>query len=461
MKQVAFKFKVEGLLSNKDRIEIPIRELFVKINPSIEEIIFSDDYIYIGGNNNNAGKYIFQKLESLGLKITNLENLPTDLIRVNNLIFPLPHNPKFYDIISFFRKDIDAKKEVSKIEEIKKISILEKEKVIFDNPCICRYCYKETTQDLNFCIFCGYEFSQKESMENVSIKIIEIDDSAVKFKLAKYLQDITSYGNYKKLLDSLTYLPTILNFSIYPSKLNTFLNILNEFGVIYNILDPEGFNFDKIIASFKQYGSLDIGTIKLENYYFDPILSKLASDVLKKTSSDSLKLATSHCLIESYRIIDYIKTSDTNSKVLLNDFKNDIEELLTKFLNFIRKANEVNIYLLEKTEDKLNREIILLQNQKLKTENENAKDIYNESIVIKEQESKELIEINKTIEIIQSHIISIATVLSSMRTKITYMDLINVQQNKGDIKELKELKNNIYSRLKAMEEVLSISRLSQ
>jgi len=162
-------------------------------------------------------------------------------------------------------------------------------------------------------------------------------------------------------------------------------------------------------------------------------------------------------LIEAFRIIDYIKSSDTNSKVLLSDLERDIEDLLTKFLNFIKRANEINTYLLEKTEEKINTEIILLRNQKIKTENEGAKDIYDESIILKEQESKELLEINKTIELIQSHIISIATVLSSMRTKITYMDLINIQKNTGDIKELRELKNNISSRLKAMEEVLSIS----
>jgi len=456
MKQQAFKFKVEGLLSNRSQIEIPLRELFVKLNLSTEEILFSDDYIYIAGNNNNVGKYISEKLNKLGLKVTNVENIPNDLIKVNNIIFPLPNNPKFYDIISFFRKDENAIKEVSKIEEIKKISLLEKRNIAFDNPCICRYCFKETSQDLNFCLFCGYEFSQKESMENASIKIIELNDN-IRFKFAKYLQEVTSYGNYKKLIDSLTFLPTILNFSIYPSKLNTFFNILNEFGIIYNLLDPEAFSFDKMIASFKQFGSLDIGTIKLENYYFDPVLSKLASDILKKSSSDSLKLATSHCLIEAFRIIDYIKSSDTNSKVLLSDLERDIEDLLTKFLNFIKRANEINTYLLEKTEEKINTEIILLRNQKIKTENEGAKDIYDESIILKEQESKELLEINKTIELIQSHIISIATVLSSMRTKITYMDLINIQKNTGDIKELRELKNNISSRLKAMEEVLSIS----
>ena len=88
--------------------------------------------------------------------------------------------------------------------------------------------------------------------------------------------------------------------------------------------------------------------------------------------------------------------------------------------------------------------------------------MYKEAILLKENEFNDLISLSNTIEILQSQIVSVMTILSTMRTKITYLSSLDIHKDKlnskikGDFTELNNLKSNLQNKLKSIEEILLI-----
>ncbi|MBC7472697.1 MAG: hypothetical protein H7263_00275, partial [Candidatus Sericytochromatia bacterium] len=313
-----------------------------------------------------------------------------------------------------------------------------------------------TPSKLNFCINCGHGFNKNESLSSYSIKITSIDNSNNKTKLVKYLSQVTSIHDYKLLTDYLSRLPTIITFFMYPSELNILFKMLNNYAISYILIDSESFSFEKFFSSFIPYGSLNLGTIQADKSYLDPVISHLAVESIQNSSSDILKNIISKCLLEVYRIIDLVRNSETPSKILFEEIERDVEELLGKFLYFIKRIEQLNRYFSDHSPDKISNEINGLKNKLEKTLNNTALEMYKESLNLKEKEYDDLLILNNTIETLQSQIISVMTIFGTMRTKVTYISTFDIQKNKGDFAELNQLKSNLVSKLKAIEETLSI-----
>lgn len=94
-------------------------------------------------------------------------------------------------------------------------------------------------------------------------------------------------------------------------------------------------------------------------------------------------------------------------------------------------------------EDKIN----TMDNLTLKKLNE-------QNLELKNQELKEMKKIIDNYQILNHQITSTKDLFKSLRTKIAYINTYDIQENKGDYLELNSIKNNLISKIKAIDEVL-------
>ncbi|MBC7475858.1 MAG: hypothetical protein H7263_16365, partial [Candidatus Sericytochromatia bacterium] len=411
MEKSSFYLKIQGLDQSENYLKAIIKKLFTKLNNDIEKVIFSEKIIFLTGNNKNIGNIIYETLFGEGVNIVREELISENFNKLGMIIFPLSVKDNVYDVINVFGKISESNTitfdKITNLEKDENLSINIKDGIS------CKSCYASTPSKLNFCINCGHGFNKNESLSSYSIKITSIDNSNNKTKLVKYLSQVTSIHDYKLLTDYLSRLPTIVNFYMYPSELNNLFKIFDNYTISYSLIDSESFSFEKFFSSFIPYGSLNLGTIQADKSYLDPVISHLAVESIQNSSSDILKNIISKCLLEVYRIIDLVRNSETSSKILFEEIERDVEELLGKFLYFIKRIEQLNQYFSDHSPDKISNEINALKNKLEKTLNNTALEMYKESLNLKEKEYDDLLILNNTIETLQSQIISVMTIFGT------------------------------------------------
>lgn len=438
--------KVSNLDETEDLKKV-FRTLFIKITPKIEEIIFSNRTVFISCTNKLIFELIYNQLTKINIDIEKTTTLQTDFVNATSFVFPFPENEKVYDLIHVWTKNIskDLCFEINHLTEISK-------KDIVKNVHVCKKCYKETPEELKFCIFCGHTFSEvkSEKKDNFVLKIIKINDVNTRIKIAKYLCENSEYKDYRKMLSLLSSSSCNLELRTSNSNFNYLKILLDEYNVDYYASESK--TIDKIINVFQS--SINIGLVEEKNNYFESLILKGAIDIIKSSNSEVLKKALSKSIFESFRIVDFIKNSESTSAFLFEQTKKDIDEILLKFFNFIKRADKISTYFDEKSLEQINKEILFLKDKVISSSESSAAEIYKQSLELKEKEIEDYMKLSKSVEIIYSQIISVTTLLSSMRTKVAYISVYDVQNNKGDFTEINKMKDIIVTNLKAIEGTL-------
>lgn len=442
MKKTQFSIEISGEIK-----EEYLSDIFHNLSKYQKEL-FREEKIYLTFNDNNIAKIVLNKISEIQ-NISIIEKNPQENFQKSGtIIFPYPSNPNIYDVISIYTKNI--------INIEKKDFVLEKQKDLnyhFENEAFCKTCYKTNARELDFCIFCGNYIHKVELLESFSIKISSIDGVDTKVNLAKFLSKHSSNKDFKLVLEYLTKVPTIFNFSSTRNYFQEFCNLLDKYHIIYSILDSSSFNIEKFFYSFKSYGSLNLGVISKKTF-LDPILSKLASDVLKEMSFDNLKRSLTNCLYEVYTIINIFRKNEDNH--IYSDIEKNLEDLLKKFFLLIRKSQELNNYLNEHSLEKINKEIEELNNKKENILDKEIIKIYDETIIIKEKEYNEFLSIEKSLEVLKSQVYSVSALLGAMKTKIIYINNSPIAKNKKELSEINSIKENLVLKIEAIQEVLDI-----
>jgi len=441
------------LASNQTGLREFFPKLFKRISVELCEQLFSAEMIFFSGNNKNLGQLILVKIKEAGFAAeVSTEAEIKNFSETSSVIFPHPEKEQVYDIINFhFSPPTLALKSFTGVNFPQS-----GEKITLSHPEICRVCQRESPEELGFCLYCGKRFSQKEVAVNYSLKITEIEGKGATLKLAKYLQKYSEQKDFQALVDCLTFLPTIFNLTILPARLSEFTTILDKYQVIYEIFSAESFRLDKLWSRFVEHGTLNLGTIKRTEAYFDPGLTELACECLKNTSSESLRKAVSLCLYESFKIIEHIRSIADHSGSLFENIETEIDSLLNNFFHFSQRANSLSNYLEEKYPEKINQEIFLLKKQGEQNEDKFVRKNYQEALEMKERELQEIIRSQNNLEVIKSLIISISSTLGSLRARVTGLSNYDLVHNKGAREEVKKIRDNLTLRLNSIQEVLEL-----
>lgn len=438
--------KLSNIEENEDLKKV-FRNLFVKINTKIEELLFSNDILFFSCTNKLTYDYIYKALLKENVDVEKTSTLNNDFVNTTSFVFPFPENEQIYDLIHVWTKNVSKELcfEISHLTEITK-------KDIVKNAHICKKCYKETPEELKFCIFCGSIFNetQNEKKEAFVLKITKITDPNIRIKIAKHICENSEYKDYRKMLSFFSATSCNLELKTTNSNFNNLKILLDEYNIEYYASESKG--IDKLISVFQT--TTNIGLLEEKNNYFDSLLLKNAIDIIKNSNALVLKKAISKSIFESFRIVDFIKNSETASTFLFEQTKKDIDEILLKFFNFIKRADKISTFFDEKSLEQINREIIFLKDKIINSSEKSAIEMYKQSLELKEKEIEEYMKLSKSVEIIYSQIISVTTLLSSMRTKVAYISVYDVQSNKGDFSEINKMKEVIVNNLKAIEGTL-------
>lgn len=459
--------RIENLLKEKENNKRLLRLIFSKLSESLEETIFNYDCVYLSFNNQITFNTIYKKLTEFGFKNSIIEeNILTNLNKIGSIIFPLSEKNNIYELANVFV--LEEKQEVTFILKVDTISLLNKEQVSTtyiekvsnikletSNSLICVSCNREIPKEINFCIFCGYENNKrKESINTYSIKISKIEDKSIVFKIAKYLDERTHEIGYQKILEHLLHLPTIFYFSAYHSQAEKFFNLLDEYQVIFKLTNTDVFSIDKLISRFVAYGNINLGIMKSSKDFFDPIISKMAIELLQTASAENLKKAVTKSLFETYRMLNLLRNQESSLKKFSEEIEKDLAELLLKLLLILKRADQLNLCFIDNSPSKINKEIAILKDRIEKSSEPEAIKNYEDALNLKEKELLDLNQITQAMEILESQMLSVITILGTMRTKVIHLNTFDIQKNKGDYSELKTLKNNLLEKLVAMEDVV-------
>ncbi|MEK7434595.1 MAG: hypothetical protein AABZ74_15790 [Cyanobacteriota bacterium] len=424
-----------------------LRSLFIKMNDRVEALFFGNDPVFLTCTAKLPFNYVLKKVKDLDLDLEIVEKISSEFSILTSFLLTYSDNDKIYDLIYLWGRNHceELNLEVQAITEVSR-------KDIINNANICRHCHTETPTNINFCIFCGNDNNRSinTTKEKFQIKINKIIDVNIRIKIAKYFTENSEIKDYKKMLDCFSHLPHTFEIKASIDELNKVIEVLNEYSIEFNYNASR--NVDIISKIFQS--KAELGNFEIKNEYFDHILSKNIAETLKSSSSPVLRKALTKCIFEVYRMVDFIKTTETSVKVLLEPTKKDTEEIILKFLNFMKRANKLNTYFEEKSLESINKEILFIKDKVERSNQETAIEMYRQSLELKEKEIEEYMKLNKSLEIIYSQVISVTTLLSSMRTKIAVIDTYDIQNNKGDFAEINKMKENILLNLKTVENTL-------
>lgn len=443
MNNHAFCFKVEGL--NLIKEESRLKDIFVKLNTKNQELLLNSPTLYLSSDNGKIIKYIFEKLsenfnEHISISFTEYNS---SFNQLGTVIVPFPENEQIYDIIS-----IHSENEYIFKEEILNINNTNYLDNIL-NPLICKCCYKKTPQEISFCIYCGYETGKEEILQNYCLKInkLEYDE---KIKLAKYFSEISNI-DYSNILNTLGKLPVVVEFTAYKNVFEKIVDYLIKNNISYNLIE---LSIQKVLSMM--LSSLKLGKIESEFYYINKNTSRIIKETIKNINSYEIKDYINYCLYEAYQIIEHIRNSEKNVFNLLKDTEKEINMILEKFIYLAKKSDKLKIYLSENNYDKLNKEIETLEKDYQLIGNPTLKKISYDTLILKKNELEELAKIQESYQISIHQIMSVNSLLKSIRTKINYINSYDIQENKGDFSELNVIKSNLISKIKAIDETLRI-----
>ena len=268
-------------LSNLDETEDlkkVFRNLFVKINTKIEELLFSNDILFFSCTNKLTYDYIYKALLKENIAVEKTSTLNNDFVNTTSFVFPFPENEQIYDLIHVWTKNVSKELcfEISHLTEITK-------KDIVKNAHICKKCYKETPEELKFCIFCGSVFNetQNEKKDAFVLKITKITDPNVRIKIAKYICENSEYKDYRKMLSFFSATSCNLELKTTNSNFNNLKILLDEYDIEYYASESKG--IDKLISVFQT--TTNIGLLEEQNNYFDSLLLKNAIDIIKNSNA--------------------------------------------------------------------------------------------------------------------------------------------------------------------------------
>lgn len=434
MRTKTFCLKVEGLNNLKEE---DLKKVFKRLSSKNLEILLSQNIIYFNTHNGKVINYIYEGLNNLIDNNISLDFVePNDINQIASLVFPLPENEKIYDIVSI---NIDKDNIIEKQDNITNL----KDTIV--NSVFCKCCFKSTPKEIDFCIYCSFDIKKEESVSDYHIKINKISHEA-RIKLSKYFSEISS-NDYNDILNSFNNLPVIVEFKSSGSFLEQILSQLEFNNISYNLLE---YSLEKFI--YKLYSSINLGY--LEDSYITRSNAKLIKDTMKAIRSQDLKNAISNSLYQAYQIINHLRHSDKTSYFLLKDMEIEINKVLEQFMSLIKRVDKLEIYLSENSISQIEKEIIKIEEKISLSDNIVLKKLNLENLDLKNQELKEMTKIIDNYQVLNHQIDSIKELFKSLRTKVAYINTYDIQTNKGNYKELNNIKFNLINKIKAIDEVL-------
>lgn len=438
MNNNTFCLKVEGFNSLQN-IEEKLKKIFTRLNEKNYNALLSNDTIYFSTHNNKVINYIYETLLNNFKNEISLEFINNiELNQIASIVFPMPENDRVYDILSI---SLEKNAEIEKQNEPLDINF--KDNLI--NPVICKCCYKNTPKEINFCIYCSFEIKKDEIFLDYQIKINKLDYES-KVKISKYFSEISN-NNYQDILNNFGLLPVIIELKTNNVFFNDILEQLEINDISYNVIE---YSLEKFLS--KIYNSINLGT--LENEYISKSNNKIIRDTIKSIKSQNLKDSISYSLYQVFQIINQLRNSEKNASFLLKDTEKEINKILEQLMNLVKRVDKLEIYLSDNNVEQLKKDISKLQEKINTIDNLTLKKINQENLELKNQELKEMIKIVDNYQVLNHQISSIKDLFKSLRTKVAYINTYDIQENKGDYLEFNNIKNNLVSKIKAIDEVL-------
>lgn len=434
---------------NKGKISEILRDIFPKLTKDYIDNLSNLDSFYLQFNNKIVFDKVKDRLKQHNIELSIVQNV-SNLNKVGSVIYPLSSNSQIYGVIVFFRDEHHNKEKSSDLLSIERNDISNLE---FHSTNFCKGCRKNIPQKINFCIFCGTQVNFVEQVQNYSIKITSINNQSSISILLKYLSNISEKLSHLQLLEYLSKIPVIINFLSTEYNLNKLLYFLDELGISYKLYPPN-FSFDKLISGITNE-QVYLGLIKFEDYLFDPNVSELAKETIKSIKYPEIKDILTKTLIEAYKVLEVLNEPETSNEYVFKEIKKELNNLIFKFLKLISRYNKLKDYLNSNHTQKLKDEINFIFEQSKNIDN-SLESSYTQIIKIKKEELENVEQIENNVLVLESEILSTISSLRMLRSKILNVNIHDIHGKKGDMKEIKDLKESIILKVHSMEEVLKL-----
>ncbi|MFN4149703.1 MAG: hypothetical protein ACK4IX_02070 [Candidatus Sericytochromatia bacterium] len=437
------------LEKEKEKVFNLLKDVFPKLTNEHTDKLFKLNRLYLQFNNKVVFQKIKDKLTFSDIKFE-VTSVLVNLNKVASVVYPLSNDQSIYGLVVFYEE-----LHTNKSSNVSILSI-EKDKndlVDFHSTSFCKACRKNVPQQITFCIFCGNQILTSEQIKNYSIKITQLNDSSSISLLIKQLAKISDKFSHLQMLEYFNKVPIILNFNSTEYTLNKLLHFLENLSVSYKLYS-DSFSIDKIISGITN-NQIYLDLIKFEDFLFDPIVSDLAKETIRNIKYPEIKDIVSNTLVEAYKVLEILSDPETSNEYIFKDIKKELNNLLYKFLKLISRYNKLKDYHISNPMDKLIEEISFISS-KINESNSNLESSYIQILNVKHQELQNMEQISNNLPLLESEILSTISSFRMLRSKILNINFHDIQGKKGDLKDIKALKESIILKIHSMEEVLSL-----
>lgn len=433
----------------KEKLFSLLKNIFPKLNNEHIDKLFKLNHLYLQFNN----KIVFQKIKdnliSSDIKFE-LTSVLSNLNKVASVIYPLSSDQSIYGLVVFY-EELNTNK--SSDVSILSIERDKNELLDFHSTSFCNACRKNIPPQITFCIFCGNQILTSEQIKNYSIKITQLNDSSSISLLIKQLAKISDKFSHLQMLEHFNKVPIIINFNATEYTLNKLLSFLENISVSYKLYS-DTFSIDKIISGITN-NQIYLDLIKFNDFLFDPIVSDLAKETIRSIKYPEIKDIVSSTLFEAYKVLEILSDPETSNEYIFKDIKKELNNLLYKFLKLISRYNKLKDYHISNPIDKLMEEISFISS-KIKNSNYNLESSYIQILNVKHQELQNMEQISNNLPLLESEILSTISSFRMLRSKILNINFHDIHGKKGDLKDIRELKESIVLKIHSMEEVLNL-----
>lgn len=433
----------------KEKVLNLIKETFPKLTNEQIDKLFKLNNLYLQFNNKVVLEKIKDKLTISGMKFEMISDL-INLTKIASVIYPLSYDNNTYSLVVFYQ---DSKNVNSNTNNILSIEKGKSDSVDFHTTSFCKGCRKNIPEKISFCIFCGNKVLPSEQIKNYSIKITQINDTNSISLLIKQLSKISDKFSHLQMLEHFNKVPIIINFNATEFTLNKLLTFFEGLSVSYKLYS-DSFSIDKLISGITN-NQIYLDLIKFQDLLFDPIVSDLAKETLMNIKYYEIKDIVSNTLFEAYKVLDILSEPETSNEYIFRDIKKELNSLLFKFLKLISRYNKLKDYHISNPIDKLIEEIRFISD-KIKNSSSNLESSYIEILNVKSQELKNMEQIENNLPLLESEILSTISSFRMLRSKILNINFHDINYKKGDLKDIKDLKESIILKIHSMEEVLRL-----
>jgi hypothetical protein len=433
----------------KEKVLNLLKDTFPKLTNEQIDKLFKLNNLYLQFNNKVVLEKIKDKLTISDMKYEMISDL-INLEKIASVIYPLSYDHSTYSLVVFYQ---DLKNISSNTNNILSIEREKSDLFDFHSTKFCKSCRKNIPEKISFCIFCGNQVIPSEQIKNYSIKITQINDINSISLLIKQLAVISDKFSHLQMLEHFNKVPIIINFNATEYTLNKLLTFFEGLSVSYKLYS-DSFSIDKLISGITN-NQIYLDLIKFQDLLFDPIVSDLAKETLMNIKYSEIKDIVSNTLFEAYKVLDILSEPETSNEYIFRDIKKELNSLLYKFLKLISRYNKLKDYHISNPIEKLIEEIKFISG-KIKNSNSNLESSYIEILNVKNQELKNMEQIENNLPLLESEILSTISSFRMLRSKILNINFHDINSKKGDLKDIKDLKESITLKIHSMEEVLRL-----